>query len=223
MRILCTPTVLLMGLIVSLLAAGPAPSVAAAATIRISCVGDSITFGIVPDPAKNAWPVVLGRILGAAYRTLNCGHSGATMLKKGDLPYWKQPEYRKAIAFHPNIVVIMLGTNDTKPWNWSKHGSAFVANTEAMIQVFKSLPTHPKVYICLPPKVLKTNYGINEKNMVHGVIPAIKAAARKTGTPIINVFGQLPAKMKYYDSDGVHPNIRGEAIMAHIIAKAIKD
>ncbi len=193
-----------------------------AAPIRISCVGDSITFGIVPNPKKNAWPVVLGRILGHGYRTINCGHSGATMLKKGDLPYWKQREYKQAIEFHPNIVVIMLGTNDTKAWNWNKHGKDFTADTEALIRVFQALPTHPKVYICFPPKVVKPAYGINEPNMVHGVIPAIKKAARATHVAIINVFGKLPGKMKFYDHDGVHPNIRGEAVMAHIIAAAIK-
>lgn len=195
---------------------------AAAAAIRVSCVGDSITAGIVPNPKKNAWPVVLGRILGHGYRTINCGHSGATMLKKGDLPYWKQPEYKHAIAFRPNIVVIMLGTNDTKWWNWNKHGKDFVADTEAMIHVFQALRSHPKVYICLPPKVVKPAYGINEKNMVHGVIPAIKKAASATHVAIINVFAKLPGKMKFYDGDGVHPNIRGEALMAHIIAAAIK-
>ncbi len=193
-----------------------------AAPIRVSCVGDSITFGIVPNRQKNAWPAVLGRILGHGYRTINCGHSGATMLKKGDLPYWKQPEYKQAIAFHPNIVVIMLGTNDTKSWNWNKHGKDFTADTQALIHVFKALPTHPKVFICLPPKVVKPAYGINEKNMVHGVIPAIKKAARATHVAIINVFGKLPGKMKFYDHDGVHPNVRGEAVMAHIIAAAIK-
>ena len=213
--------VMIGGLVALLLGVGAAKN-AAAAPIRISCVGDSITQGIVPNPQKNAWPVVLGRILGRGYQSINCGHSGATMLKKGDLPYWKQPEYKKAIAFHPNIVVIMLGTNDTKPWNWNKHGKDFLGDTEAMIRVFQALPTHPRVYICLPPKVVKSAYGINEKNLVAGVIPAIRKAARATHITSINIFRKLPGKMKYYDSDGVHPNIQGEAIMARIIAKVIK-
>ncbi len=207
--------------VLSVVALFTAVAVVHAAPVRISCVGDSITYGIIPNHWHNAWPAVLGRILGPHYKTLNCGHSGATMLKKGDLPYWKQPEYKKAIHFKPNIVIIMLGTNDTKPWNWNKHGRDFEANTIAMIKIFKNLPTHPKIYICYPPKILKPSYHIIEKNLVHGVIPAIKKAARITHTPIINVFGKLPGKMKFYDFDGVHPNIKGEAIMAHIIAKAL--
>ena len=196
---------------------------ATAAPIRVSCVGDSITQGAFPDAQKYAWPVDLGRILGHGYRTINCGVSGTTMLKKGDSPYWKRLRFKKAIAFHPNIVVIMLGTNDTKPWNWNKHGKDFVANAEDMIHIFKALPTHPRVYICLPPKVLKKNpYSINEKNLVHGVIPAIKKAARATHIRIINVFRGLPWKMKFYNSDGVHPNVKGSAVIAHVVAKAIR-
>lgn len=196
-------------------------ALAGAAPLRIACVGDSITYGIVPNRLHNAWPAVLGRILGSRYMTLNCGRSGATMLKRGDLPYWTQPACKKAIHYKPNIVIIMLGTNDTKPWNWNKHGKQFKANAVSMIDVFKHLPTHPRVYICYPPKILKPSYHIIEKNLVHGVIPAIKRAARITHTPIINVFGKLPGLMKYYDRDGVHPNIKGEARMAHIIAKAL--
>ena len=196
---------------------------AIAAPIRISCVGDSITYGAgVPNPRTQAWPVVLGRILGSRYLTGNFGVNDTTMLKKGDFSYWNQLKYKKAIAFHPNIVVIMLGTNDTKPWNWNKHGKDFVANAEDMIHVFKALPTHPRVYICLPPKALKATYGINEKNLVHGVIPSIRKVARATHTVIINVFRGLPGKMKYYIKDGIHPNIQGEAIIAHVIAKAIR-
>ena len=210
------------GLLVLLAVVLGGASFAAAAPIRISCVGDSITYGIIPHHWHNAWPAVLGRILGHRYKTLNCGHSGATMLKKGDLPYWKQPQFKSAIHFRPNIVIIMLGTNDTKPWNWDKHGRDFEPDAISMIKVFKHLPTHPKVYICYPPRILKLSYGITEANLVHGVIPAIKKAALKTHTPIINVFGKLPDNPKYYDPDGVHPNIKGESIIAHIIVRAIR-
>ena len=223
MRTSLNRAVVLLSLTVLFLFGAVGVQNAIAAPIRISCVGDSITYGAgVPNPRTQAWPAVLGRVLGHGYRTINCGVSGTTMLKKGDSPYWKQLKFKKAIAFHPNIVVIMLGTNDTKPWNWNKHGKDFVANAEDMIHIFKALPTHPRVYICLPPKALKATYGINEKNLVHGVIPAIRKAARATHTVIINVFRGLPGKMKYYIKDGIHPNIQGEAIIAHVIAKAIR-
>jgi hypothetical protein len=55
---------------------------------------------------------------------MNYGHSGATMLSTGDLPYQLQPEYTSATSFVSGAgatatvdVIIMLGTNDSKDYN----------------------------------------------------------------------------------------------------------
>ena len=85
----------------------------AAEKIRIACVGDSITFGAgVKNRTKNSYPVVLGKSLGDGYDVRNFGVSGATLLKKGDKPYWKLGDFKKATEFKPNIVIIKLGTNN---------------------------------------------------------------------------------------------------------------
>src|SRR4051794_25029443 len=91
-------------------------------TTKLACVGDSITFGAgIQDRDHDSYPAQLGRMLGEAWDVRNFGVSGATMLKKGDKPYDKQKAYRDALAFKPDVVVIMLGTNDSKPQNWDKH------------------------------------------------------------------------------------------------------
>ena len=83
--------------------------------IRVACVGDSITFGaFLPNRERNSYPAQLGRLLGASYDVHNFGINSATMLKKGDFPYVKQKIHNEAVAFAPDIVVIMLGTNDSK-------------------------------------------------------------------------------------------------------------
>ena len=96
-----------------------------AAPVRIACVGDSITWGytITHDRLARAWPGVLQKLVGKKYKSEDFGHNGATLLKKGNLPYWTTPEFKGATKFDPNIVIIMLGTNDTKPQNWKKYGS----------------------------------------------------------------------------------------------------
>jgi len=40
---------------------------------------------------------------------------------KGDYPYMKEKMYGEALKFNPNIVVLKLGTNDSKPHNWVFH------------------------------------------------------------------------------------------------------
>ena len=98
--------------------------------IRLACVGDSITYGSgLSEREVNSYPAVLQKLLGEGYDVKNFGVSGATLLKSGDKPYWKQSEFKSATAFNPNIVVIKLGTNDTKPQNWS-HKEEFAAVEE---------------------------------------------------------------------------------------------
>ena len=208
---------------------------AMASPIRIACVGDSITWGytITHHRLALAWPGVLQKLVGKKYKSGNFGHSGATLLKKGNLPYWKTPEFRAATKFDPNIVIIMLGTNDTKPKNWKKYGAQFTANAEALIRHFRHLQAHPKVYICTPPPVVRVKklgisnpWGINEKTLVAGVIPAIKRAAMATHTMVIHVHRLMLKRItrplyRYFAHDGVHPNPSGQAVMGKTIYQAV--
>src|SRR4051812_7771397 len=86
--------------------------------IKVACVGDSITFGAgIKDRDKNSYPAQLQGLLGSGYEVKNFGVSGATLLKEGDKPYWKEKAFEAAKKFEPNIVIIKLGTNDSKPQN----------------------------------------------------------------------------------------------------------
>lgn len=218
--------------------AGALPTLARARTaapVRIACVGDSITWGysITHHRLARAWPGVLQKLVGKKFKSANFGHSGATLLKKGNVPYWKTPEFKAATKFDPNIVIIMLGTNDTKPQNWKKYGSQFTANAEALIRHFEHLQAHPKIYICTPVPVVRdkkhgvrNGWGINEKVLVHGVIPAIKRAARAMHIPVIHLHGLMIKQAtepmyKYFAHDGVHPDPLGQALMGKIIYQAV--
>ena len=51
------------------------------ATVRVACVGDSITDGFqMPDKNRFAYPVQLGGLLGAGYAVRNFGANGAMMI-----------------------------------------------------------------------------------------------------------------------------------------------
>jgi lysophospholipase L1-like esterase len=106
-------------IIVTSLVALCAESSAVAAT-KVACVGDSITAGSGTSGPAAAYPSVLGTKLGAPYQVGNFGVSGATLLTGGDNPYVRSSPYPSSGAFLPDVVVIMLGTNDSKPQNWSQ-------------------------------------------------------------------------------------------------------
>ena len=189
-------------------------------TIRVACVGDSITFGAsIKDRENNNYPVVLGRSLGGKFEVRNFGVSGATLLKKGDFSYWDRPAFKEATQFNPHVVVIKLGTNDTKPQNW-KHAAEYAADYEVMIDHFAALPAKPKIWLCSPAPVYQTRWGISEKSVVEGVIPKVRALAKQKGLPVIDLYTALSDKPEMFP-DKIHPNAAGARVMATAVEAAI--
>jgi len=184
--------------------------------VRIACVGNSITYGHgIKDREHDSYPAVLGRLLGKGFEVENFGVSGRTCLNKGDHPYMKEKRYQEALAFNPDIVIIKLGTNDTKPHNWKYHAE-FKQDLTALVNSFQRLPSKPTIYLCYPATVYTLDWGINDSIIVNGVIPYIKEVAKKCHTRIID-FHTLTANMPENFPDKLHPNEAGAAIMANAV------
>jgi lysophospholipase L1-like esterase len=188
--------------------------------IRVACVGDSITFGaLVKDRAANCYPAQLGRMLGDRWEARNFGVSGATLLKQGDKPYWKERAFGQAKEFEPDVVVIMLGTNDTKPQNW-QHKDEFAADARALVEEFARLPGKPRVFVCHPPPVPnKGNFGINERG-VQEELPILDKVAQDTGAGVIDVYAALKDHPDHLP-DNVHPDAEGATLMARAVYKSL--
>jgi lysophospholipase L1-like esterase len=185
---------------------------------RIACVGDSITAGSGAEPGKS-YPSQLQALLGDKWNVGNFGVSGRTLLKKGDFPYWNEKAYQNALAFNPDVVVIMLGTNDTKPQNW-KFESEFVGDYTALVNSFKDLASKPKIFICRPCPVPEPgNFGINETN-VKEEIKRLDQMASELKVGVIDMHAALE-KHPELQPDRVHPNTAGAGEMAKAVYKAV--
>ena len=151
----------------------------------------------------------------------NYGVNGATLLKKGDKPYWKLRAFEEATKFDPNVVIIKLGTNDTKPQNWGKAGDEYEADLRAMIAHFQKLSSKPSIYLCLPAPVYQTRWGINEKTVKSAVIPVILKVAKETNLTVIDLYQALSNKPEMFP-DKIHPNAAGARMMAKTIFAILK-
>ena len=190
----------------------------AAEPVKVACVGDSITQGAGAQKGKS-YPAQLQGLLGEGYQVGNFGVSGRTLLKKGDFPYWKEKKYQEALAMEPAIVVIMLGTNDTKPQNW-KFEAEFAADYRELVKSFQTLKSKPKVFVYRPvPVPGKGNYGINEEN-IQKEIPRLDVLAKELGCEVIDMHAALEKSPELLP-DRVHPNTAGAGEMAKAAAKAI--
>ena len=186
--------------------------------IRVACVGNSITDGHGIELAPQfGYPALLQKALGSDYWVKNFGVGGRTMLNKGDYPYMNEQAWRDAQAFNPDIVIIKLGTNDSKPQNW-QYVSEFKQDLQQMI---KSLGK-AKIFLCTPIPAFKSSWAINDSVIVNGVIPIQKEVARKNGLQLIDLHTLMANDEELVQPDGIHPNEKGVAKMAEIISEAIK-
>lgn len=184
--------------------------------VRVACIGNSITFGAgIRNRSRDSYPSVLARMLGDSYWVKNFGVSARTMLNKGDHPYMNEPAYKNALAFNPNIVVIKLGTNDSKSFNW-KYKADFMKDAQTMIDAFKGLPSQPKIYLCYPSKAYLTGDGINDDIISKEIIPMIKKLAKKNDLSVIDLHTAMDGMPELFP-DRIHPNEKGAQVMAKAV------
>ena len=188
--------------------------------VRVACIGNSITFGAgIRNRSRDSYPSVLARMLGDSYWVKNFGVSARTMLNKGDHPYMNEPAYKNALAFNPNIVVIKLGTNDSKSFNW-KYKADFMKDAQNMINAFKGLPSQPKIYLCYPSKAYLTGDGINDDIISKEIIPMIKKLAKKNDLSVIDLHTAMDGMPELFP-DRIHPNEKGAQVMAKAVYQSI--
>lgn len=75
------------------------------------------------------------------------------MQKSGDFPYWNEDNYQDALISKPDIVILMLGTNDAKTINWDQ--TNYIKDYKEMANIFLSLQTKPLLYMMIPPPLYK--------------------------------------------------------------------
>ncbi|CAB9520963.1 lipolytic protein G-D-S-L family [Seminavis robusta] len=221
-------------------------------TIVVSCVGDSITSRGCASKPNMTYVAQLGRMLGSSYQVTNYGVSGTTMLKNGycgnadlhcggNCTYWKTKKYEEAMESQPDIVTIMLGTNDAKGCNWygppngNPSGVEYHKAFVDMVHKFQALPSKPKVYLVTPPPLVNPPTHPDDpppynmtKQVLNEIIPKeqLPALLKETGaTGIIDVWNALGGTTAYFNAsmtcDGCHPKDPAMTIIARTIANAI--
>lgn len=189
--------------------------------IKIACVGDNITYGHgIQNRDQFSYPAQLEQILGDEFDVENYGVSGTTMLKSGDLPYWDRVEHDKALASDPDIVIIMLGSNDSKPWNW-EHSEHYTKDYITLINEFKALKTNPEILICNPVPAYSSRWGISDSIIKSAINPEIAAIAVSEEVQLINFYDSFSKRNELFP-DSIHPDSLGASIIANQIASVIQ-
>ncbi len=195
--------------------------------IRVSCVGDSLTYGsgVLKTRDTDAYPAQLQIKMGTDHLVSNFGLRNATASASGDLPYVESEEYQQSLKSKPDIVVLMLGTNDTKTYNWN--ASDYEAGLKALVESYQQLDTKPTVYLMRSPYCYSLDgsdvaeYDIQPAVVSDELGGIVEKVAAETGVEVIDLYGITEDQDELY-TDGIHFNAKGYELIADEVYSNLK-
>ena len=196
--------------------------------IKVACVGDSITYGHgIGNWSSENYPAQLQDMLGEDYHVENFGHSGKTLSNNGDKPYTESKQYELSLEYDADIIVFMLGTNDSKPENWSDYDT-FISEYKKMLDAYKENNPDVRIILCTPARAFfsgeksegKTNFDI-QPNVVEQMGIRIKAFALLNEYECIDIYDVTAGHGEWFEKDNVHPNADGAKAIASAVYKKI--
>jgi acyl-CoA thioesterase I len=180
---------------------------AAAKPIRVACVGDSITEG-------SGYPFKLHQLLGPDYTVGNFGVSGSTVSLNSKKPYMNESKFQEAINFNPEIVIIMLGTNDAN-LDVTPNDYNFEADYRQLITSFQNNTDDLQIFVLRAPPIFDNNANYNKTYLSSTVIPHIDNLTTQMNLPKVDIYSVL--NQSEYFMDGVHPNSEGATLIAESV------
>lgn len=203
-------------------------------TVKVACVGDEITYGDgATDTAVKSYPAQLQKMLDARFgagkfEVTNYATSIESYVAEfersnaGSNRYCYTDEYRKMRKDKPDIVIMMLGTNDiaylTDGPTCEEYKDAYVE----LINDIKELSSSPLVFVCTPI----VRYTAYSTSLAMEVLRnATVAAANEAKAYVIDTYSITEEYFSsaLYETDGKHPNDAGYTELAEIIMGGIAD
>jgi lysophospholipase L1-like esterase len=186
--------------------------VAFAYPVRVACVGDSIT-------ERSTYTEHLREKLGTSYEVQNFGVSGSTVSNDSKIPYMNQTQYQKALDYDPDIVIIMLGTNDANP-SIAYSEDNFSSDYTNLVNSFQQLNGDQQILIVKSPPIFTNGSAYNNTLLTEDVLPQIDNVANQMGLPTVDMYNTFGNHSEYF-ADGVHPTDQGADIIASTVYNAI--
>ena len=180
----------------------------------VAVVGDGLTTG-VKAYTRNTYPVALQTKLGRDFYVKQFATMGATAAN-----FLNSAEYNASVKYNPDIVVIMLGTNDTNNVIW-KNAKQYKKDITSLINAYKSLENNPTIYLCTTPYIFDEIAPTSLSNSrVKEIVKIQKEVAKELGIILIDTYDFLEEKQEYY-FNGLYLNNFGYPAMGNFIAEKI--
>ena len=187
--------------------------------VRVACVGDSITYGDkIFLRGFRSYPALLQKSSDGRLAVQNFGVNGTTALELQGRAWTGTEACQDALAFQPDIVVIMLGINDLFfPDRYDRYPEAL----RGIVNRFQALSSSPRLFLCTLTPLALTEIQQQANQTIRTVFnPAIRKIAAEEGADIIDIHTLFPTNIEFLP-DGLHPSPEGAALIAQTVLKAI--
>jgi len=196
-----------------------------ASDTRVAAVGDSITYDMyIAATEGDFYPEQLEDLLGEGYAVHNFGVSNYAAQSSSDFPYETTEEYEESLDFNPEIVIIMLGTNDTKATNWNG-ADQFKEEYEALLKNYQDLTSVSRIILASPPPAFIENDVISgsiDPGVVINVRDVVEETADEFGLEFVDVYEEMQNHSEYFP-DGIHPDEEGSEALAELFYQQITE
>ena len=201
--------------------------------VKVAVVGDEITFGKNTTDVANTYPSKLQKMLDERYgkgkfEVTNYATEVESFVAEfdrsnaGSNRYCYTDEYRKLRKDKPDIVIMMLGTNDIAYINDGESCDEYKKAYADLIKDIKKLKSNPLVFVCTPI-VRYTAYSSYLAN--DALRNATVAAANEAKAYVIDTYNITKEYFSsaLYETDGKRPDNAGHTKLAKTIMDGITE
>ncbi|MBQ9067907.1 MAG: hypothetical protein IJ131_02445 [Eggerthellaceae bacterium] len=207
----------------------PVEAAELAQTKTVVCMGDSITQGHVfgyddPEP----WPTYLQEHLYSLeqdWTLVNLGVSGTMLLDEGRCPYRATGNVEVAKSLSPDMVILMLGTNDTYDAAWN--AEAYRTELRALVNELKESRPGIQMVLMAPPHVFcdpdpnaAGPFYMNDAILGQEIRPIVAEIAQETEAQFVDLYQLTEGRLGWFP-DTVHPNGAGNRAIAEYIFQSV--
>lgn len=201
--------------------------------VKIAFIGDSITYGYkASDPSIKSYPAAFNTLFNERYEVGNYGVSAAYTIAADSpynyrastpkLSYKNTKRYEPSIDFDPDVVLIMLGTNDIRSLlSYGENGvEAYKNALKDLVRDYQALDSVSKVYIVSSVVINKDNdLGLYSKGDLQNIQSSV---ANELGIDYIDVYTAtkdvfLNNPATYYYTDNIHLTDAGYNLIAQTL------
>lgn len=214
--------------------------------IKVACIGDSITFGTnSSDTSMMNYPVYLQRMLGYDYYVEKYGAPSHSLIETDNQSFLKHGYFNQSVSAAPDVVIVMLGTNDCRTQKWADSAykdwrdgtrmESFLASGEKLINAYRGANEDVQIIWTTCPTVPQDAWlGSDWTQRIERYgNPGISNLASTFNCNLIDVFTYTEEHPEIFHisddipeaerGDGLHPQNETYGILAEGIYEMIKD